>query len=48
MSGARGHCINGQLERGQVGDPCSHVVCPFTSERSGLRVPDIVSIYSNL
>ena len=25
MRGARGHCTNGYLERGQVGEPCVHV-----------------------
>ena len=33
MREVQGHCMNGQLERGQVGDPCLHVVRPFTSER---------------
>ena len=36
--------MHGYLESGQVGDPCVHVVCPFTTYRLGLSVPNKVSI----
>ena len=36
--------MSGYLESGQVGNPCVHVVCPFTIYRLGLSVPNKVSI----
>ena len=36
--------MRGYLESGQVGDSCVHVVCPFTTYRLGLSVPNKVSI----
>ena len=36
--------MHGYSESGQVGDPCVHVVCPFTTYRLGLSVPNKVSI----
>ena len=36
--------MRGYLENGLVGNPCVHVVCPFTIYRLGLSVPNKVSI----
>ena len=36
--------MRGYLENGQVGNPCVHVVCPFTIYRLGLSVPNKDSI----
>ena len=38
------NCMSGYLESSQIGDPCVHVVCPFTTYRLGLSVPNKVSI----
>ena len=40
--------MRGYLENGQVGNPCVHVVCPFTIYRLGLGVPNKVSIQINI
>ena len=39
--------MRGYLKKGQVGNPCVHVVCPFTIYRLGLSVANKVSIQIN-
>ena len=40
--------MRGYLKKGQVGNPCVHVVCPFTIYRLGLSVANKVSIQINI